>query len=258
MFGPDMTFLGVPPCDLATRPRSPAPTSWSSARRSTAARRTGPAPGSARRRSGPTDYLAARRLPAAPRAAGRPAARPAGARRRRRRDAARRHRAVAGALTEAVGDGRRRPGRSRSSSAATTRSRWPTSPASRAGTSRRPGLGGALRRARRHRGHRVRLALRPRPADAPADRVRRGRGDRFLQIGLRGYWPGPGDAGLDGRAADAVVRDDRDRSPAAWTTAWTRRSRIAIDDCDGVFLSVDIDVADPGTHRAPAPRSPAG
>ena len=24
------------------------------------------------------------------------------------------------------------------------------------------------------------------------------RGDRFLQIGLRGYWPGTGDAGLDG------------------------------------------------------------
>ena len=37
------------------------------------------------------------------------------------------------------------------------------------------------------------------------------RGDRFLQIGLRGYWPRPGDAGLDGRAADAVLRDDRDR-----------------------------------------------
>ena len=27
------------------------------------------------------------------------------------------------------------------------------------------------------------------------------RGDRFLQIGLRGYWPRAGDAGLDGRAA---------------------------------------------------------
>ena len=25
------------------------------------------------------------------------------------------------------------------------------------------------------------------------------RGDRFLQIGLRGYWPGPDDARLDGR-----------------------------------------------------------
>ena len=36
----------------------------------------------------------------------------------------------------------------------------------------RQGLDDPLRRARRHRRHRVRLALRPRPADAPADRVR--------------------------------------------------------------------------------------
>ena len=37
------------------------------------------------------------------------------------------------------------------------------------------------------------------------------RGDRFLQMGLRGYWPRAGDAGLDGRAGHAVLRDDRDR-----------------------------------------------
>jgi agmatinase len=37
------------------------------------------------------------------------------------------------------------------------------------------------------------------------------RGDRFLQIGLRGYWPELYHAGLDGRAADALVRDERDR-----------------------------------------------
>ena len=40
------------------------------------------------------------------------------------------------------------------------------------------------------------------------------RGDRFLQIGLRGYWPGPETLSLDGRAADAVLRDDRDRERA--------------------------------------------
>ena len=33
---------------------------------------------------------------------------------------------------------------------------------------------------------------------------------------------------------------------------------IAMDDCDGVFLSVDIDVCDPGTLRAPARPSRAG
>ncbi len=41
------------------------------------------------------------------------------------------------------------------------------------------------------------------------------RGDRFLQVGLRGYWPGP--ETLDWMAAreDAVLRDDRDRPPRA-------------------------------------------
>ena len=56
-FGPDITFLGVDPVDLETRRRWRPPTSWSSGRRSTAGRRTGPAPGSGRRRSGRPDYL---------------------------------------------------------------------------------------------------------------------------------------------------------------------------------------------------------
>ena len=37
------------------------------------------------------------------------------------------------------------------------------------------------------------------------------RGDRFLQIGLRGLLARAADAGLDGGAADALVRDERDR-----------------------------------------------
>ena len=41
------------------------------------------------------------------------------------------------------------------------------------------------------------------------------RGDRFLQIGLRGYWPGAGALTLDGRAGHAVLRDDRDRRARA-------------------------------------------
>ena len=45
------------------------------------------------------------------------------------------------------------------------------------------------------------------------------RGDRFLQMGLRGYWPGP--ETLDWMAAreDAVLRDDRDRPPRARRSA---------------------------------------
>ena len=45
------------------------------------------------------------------------------------------------------------------------------------------------------------------------------RGDRFLQMGLRGYWPRAGDAGLDGRSEHALLRDDRDRRTAAWPSA---------------------------------------
>ena len=35
----------------------------------------------------------------------------------------------------------------------------------------------------------------------------------------------------------------------------TEAFAIATDECDGVFLSVDIDVCDPGTPPAPAPPS---
>ena len=72
------------------------------------------------------------------------------------------------------------------------------------------------------------------------------RGDRFLQIGLRGYWPAAGDPRLDGGAADAVLRDDRDRRTGASSACLTEAFGIAMDDCEGVFLSVDIDVCDPG------------
>ena len=79
----------------------------------------------------------------------------------------------------------------------------------------RPGVDDPLRRARRHRRHRVRLAVGPRPADAPADRVRRAPrrpvpADRPARL-----LAAAGDAGLDGRPADALLRDDRDRAPRA-------------------------------------------
>ena len=70
------------------------------------------------------------------------------------------------------------------------------------------------------------------------------RGDRFLQIGLRGYWP-PQET-LDWMAwqhmrsyemTEIVQRGLGECLSEAFT--------IATDDCDGVFLSVDIDVCDP-------------
>ena len=83
------------------------------------------------------------------------------------------------------------------------------------------------------------------------------RGDRFLQIGLRGYWPEPptlrwmaeqqmrsfemteiGERGLDAVLDEAMT--------------------LAVDDCDGVFLSVDVDVVDPGAAPGTGTPEPGG
>src|SRR4249919_3194787 len=83
------------------------------------------------------------------------------------------------------------------------------------------------------------------------------RGDRFLQIGLRGYWPGP--ETLDWMAQQRMrsfemteigVRGIDDCLDEAFA--------IAVDDCDGVFLSVDIDVADPGHAPGTGTPEPGG
>jgi agmatinase len=83
------------------------------------------------------------------------------------------------------------------------------------------------------------------------------RGDRFLQVGLRGYWPPPDTL--------AWMAEQRMRSyemteivhrglPACLTEAF----HIALDDCDGVFLSVDIDVCDPGHAPGTGTPEPGG
>jgi agmatinase len=83
------------------------------------------------------------------------------------------------------------------------------------------------------------------------------RGDRFLQIGLRGYWPEP--------ATLAWMAEQRMRSyemteivarglPECLTEAFG----IATDDCDGVFLSVDIAVCDPGHAPGTGTPEPGG
>ena len=77
----------------------------------------------------------------------------------------------------------------------------------------RPDLDDPLRRARGHRRHRVRLAVGTRAADAPADRVRRAARRPFPADRAARLLAAAGHAGLDGRAADAVLRDDRDRAP---------------------------------------------
>jgi len=83
------------------------------------------------------------------------------------------------------------------------------------------------------------------------------RGDRFLQIGLRGYWPPPDTlrwmaeqkmrcfemAEIVERGLRAVVNEALE---------------IASDDCDAVFLSIDIDVVDPGMAPGTGTPEPGG
>jgi arginase family enzyme len=83
------------------------------------------------------------------------------------------------------------------------------------------------------------------------------RGDRFLQLGLRGYWPGP--ETLDWMA------DQRMRSyhmselvSRGLDPVLDEAFGIATDDCDGVFLSVDIDVCDPGHAPGTGTPEPGG
>ncbi|HZZ96420.1 MAG TPA: agmatinase [Jatrophihabitantaceae bacterium] len=83
------------------------------------------------------------------------------------------------------------------------------------------------------------------------------RGDRFLQIGLRGYWPPP--------ETLAWMAEQRMRSyemseigARGLNDCLTEAFGIAMDDCEGVFLSVDIDVCDPGHAPGTGTPEPGG
>ncbi len=83
------------------------------------------------------------------------------------------------------------------------------------------------------------------------------RGDRFLQIGLRGYWPGPetlqwmAEQGMRSyEMAEITHRGLNDCLDEAFG--------IALDECDAVFLSVDIDVCDPGHAPGTGTPEPGG
>src|ERR1700716_2135008 len=83
------------------------------------------------------------------------------------------------------------------------------------------------------------------------------RGDRFLQIGLRGYWPEPptlkwmAEQHMHSFEMHEVVQLGLD---AVLTEAFA----IAVDDCDGVFVSVDLDVVDPGMAPGTGTPEPGG
>jgi agmatinase len=83
------------------------------------------------------------------------------------------------------------------------------------------------------------------------------RGERFVQIGLRGYWPGP--------ATLTWMADQRMRSyemteivERGLGTCLAEASGIAVDDSRGVYLSVDVDVVDPGMAPGTGTPEPGG
>ncbi len=83
------------------------------------------------------------------------------------------------------------------------------------------------------------------------------RGDRFLQLGLRGYWPEPDT--LDWMAAQNMRSYEMTEiGHRGLDACLTEAFDIATDDCDAVFLSVDIDVCDPAHAPGTGTPEPGG
>ena len=83
------------------------------------------------------------------------------------------------------------------------------------------------------------------------------RGDRFLQIGLRGYWPEPDT--LSWMAQQRMRSYEMTEVGARGLDACLSEAfEIALDDCDGVFLSVDVDVCDPAHAPGTGTPEPGG
>jgi len=83
------------------------------------------------------------------------------------------------------------------------------------------------------------------------------RGDRFLQIGLRGYWPGP--ETLSWMAEQRMRSFEMTEIGARGLDVCLDEAfEIAVDECEGVFLSVDIDVCDPGHAPGTGTPEPGG
>jgi agmatinase len=83
------------------------------------------------------------------------------------------------------------------------------------------------------------------------------RGDRFLQIGLRGYWPPP--ETLDWMAQQRMRSYEMSEiGMRGLDVCLTEAFGIAVDDCDAVFLSVDIDVCDPAHAPGTGTPEPGG
>lgn len=83
------------------------------------------------------------------------------------------------------------------------------------------------------------------------------RGDRFLQIGLRGYWPEPetlawmAEQGMRSFEMSEIVARGLD-------AVLDEALALAANECDAVFLSVDVDVVDPGSAPGTGTPEPGG
>ncbi len=83
------------------------------------------------------------------------------------------------------------------------------------------------------------------------------RGDRFIQIGLRGYWPEP--ETLEWMAARGMRSFEMGEVVARGLEAVLDEAiALATSECDGVFLSIDVDVVDPGAAPGTGTPEPGG
>jgi agmatinase len=83
------------------------------------------------------------------------------------------------------------------------------------------------------------------------------RGDRFLQIGLRGYWPEP--ATLDWMAEQGMRSFEMSEIVSRGLDEVVDDAiAISMSDCDAVFLSIDVDVVDPGAAPGTGTPEPGG
>jgi agmatinase len=83
------------------------------------------------------------------------------------------------------------------------------------------------------------------------------RGDRFLQLGLRGYWPEP--ETLDWMKEQAMRSFEMTEIHHRGLDPVLDESfAILTEECEGVFLSVDIDVVDPGMAPGTGTPEPGG
>ena len=82
------------------------------------------------------------------------------------------------------------------------------------------------------------------------------RGDRFFQLGLRGYWPGP--ETLAWMAQQRMRSYEMTEIGSRGMGACLDEVAATVSDCAGVFLSVDVDVVDPGMAPGTGTPEPGG